>query len=84
MEDGNFIHDRHKRQRNVPRVLACDKFGPNKIRRNSIVLIDGDRAEGSTFWLQKLIPLFRLKSQVDSSGTEYVFQYYMKCKPASG
>lgn len=46
------------------------------------VSIAGDEEDGSMLWVARLLLLFRLTSQTEIGGTEYLFLQYMACTPA--
>lgn len=82
VENGKSIHFRPKLRNLVQRVFICDKFEASERMQNSFVLIAGVIEERSVPWVAEVLLLFRIRTQIDSCGTDYFNLSLVKCSLA--
>lgn len=77
-----FFHYRWESLKKVQRAFVGQNFRSNKITRNSFVVFEGEREEGSVIWASYMLLTFRLNNHMNSSKAEHVFGQNMQLIPA--
>jgi len=56
------------------RVIACEKFGPNKQKINSFIYMKGQEQEGEEeYWFAEIKTLFKVRNKLKNIDKEYAY-----------